>query len=87
MGQFLVVDPSAVGTVRSPDARVYPNPANESLMIPPMHGDWTVFNGQGQVMAFGSNNQAPLVLTTALWPNGLYFLTSSTAKATFVIQH
>ena len=83
-----------VGHVEEANWNVYPNPVHDALTIEKGSADaWVkVFNLAGQEMDIAALNQASrLIVNTADWPNGLYFVSYQNNKVVctrrVVVQH
>ena len=83
-----------VGDVQANDWSVYPNPANDVLTVQKASPDaWVeVYNVAGQTMPVSSNQATShVLLETASWTNGLYFVVHHEAAGTstrrVVVQH
>ena len=83
-----------VGQVAEANWNVYPNPVNDALTIEKGSADaWVkVFNLAGQEMDIAALNQAGrLIVNTADWPNGLYFVyyqsNEGVSTRRVVVQH
>ena len=83
-----------VGDLQANDWSVYPNPANDVLTVQKASPDaWVeVYNVAGQTMPVSSNQTtSQVLLETAFWTNGLYFVVHHNAAGTstrrVVVQH
>lgn len=83
-----------VGDLQANDWSVYPNPANDVLTVQKASPDaWVeVYNVAGQTMPVISNQATShVLLETATWTNGLYFVVhhdaTSTSTRRVVVQH
>lgn len=83
-----------VGHVEEANWNVYPNPVNDALTIEKGSADaWVkIFNLAGQEMDIAPLNQASrLIVNTADWPNGLYFVSYQSNEGVstrrVVVQH
>ena len=83
-----------VGDLQANDWSVYPNPANDVLTVQKASPDaWVeVYNVAGQTMPVSSNQATShVLLETASWTNGLYFVVHHDAAGTstrrVVVQH
>jgi hypothetical protein len=84
-----------VGDLQADDWSVYPNPANDVLTVQKTSPNaWVeVYNVAGQTMTVSSGNQptSHVLLETASWTNGLYFVVHHDAAGTstrrVVVQH
>lgn len=82
-----------VGDMQANDWSVYPNPANEVLTVQKASPDARVevYNVAGQTMPVSNQVTSHVLLETASWANGLYFVVHHAAVGTttrrVVVQH